>query len=229
MGGTLISGCVLFQWLLEIRYHTSLPIYFLSLLNTLDWGYWWIEGLLSYCVRWQYHSHWVFTGISSSFQNHPGSVSHPLGIRSKLTNSPSFNVYYRHYRRSEGCCGGTRIERSTITCRLFNSLWGLRGNRCDQFCRMFPFHSEDEAYGKFVCHHNTIFIYKSLSTPTLDRFYAVTHVSTAMSLFCCLLMAVSGYVVFTSKTEVSPAFVSALYGKELTSRETFWTISHLMI
>jgi len=64
---------------------------------------------------------------------------------------------------------------------------------------------EEEADGKFVCHHNTIFIYKSLSTPTLDRFYAVTHVSTAMSLFCCLLMAVSGYVVFTSKTEVSPA------------------------
>ena len=53
-----------------------------------------------------------------------------------------------------------------------------------------------------MCHHNTIFIYKSLSTPTLDRFYAVTHVSTAMSLFCCLLMAVSGYLVFTSKTEV---------------------------
>lgn len=33
------------------------------------------------------------------------------------------------------------------------------------------------------------------------RFYAVTHVSTAISLFCCLLMAVSGYLVFTSKTE----------------------------
>lgn len=57
-----------------------------------------------------------------------------------------------------------------------------------------------------MCHHNTIFIYKSLSTPTLDRFYAVTHVSTAMSLFCCLLMSVSGYVVFTSKTEVRLLF-----------------------
>jgi len=72
------------------------------------------------------------------------------------------------------------------------------------FAVCFPLTLNQDADEKFVCHHNTIFIYKSLSTPTLDRFYAVTHVSTAMSLFCCLLMAVSGYVVFTSKTEVSP-------------------------
>jgi hypothetical protein len=149
-------------------------------------------------------------------------------MRLQLINSPGIYVYYRHDRRAEGCCGRTRIEGSTITCRLFDSLWGIRGNRCDQFCCMSPSYSEEEANGEFVCHHNTIFIYKSLSTPTLDRFYAVTHVSTAMSLFCCLLMAVSGYVVFTSKTEVSPAFVPALSGPELTSRETFSTISPLM-
>lgn len=66
-----------------------------------------------------------------------------------------------------------------------------------------------------MCHHNTIFIYKSLSTPTLDRFYAVTHVSTAMSLFCCLLMAVSGYLVFTSKTEVG--YILSAYGARVCS------------
>ncbi|KAG9044065.1 hypothetical protein FS837_008832 [Tulasnella sp. UAMH 9824] len=53
----------------------------------------------------------------------------------------------------------------------------------------------------FVCHHNSLLIYGSLKTPTLDRFALVTHVSTALSLVCCLLMAVSGYVVFTNKTQ----------------------------
>ncbi|KAK1925556.1 amino acid transporter [Papiliotrema laurentii] len=53
----------------------------------------------------------------------------------------------------------------------------------------------------FVCHHNTMFIYQSIEMPTLDRFNAVTHVSTSMSLICCLLMAVTGYVVFTDKTQ----------------------------
>ena len=199
-------GCVLSQWLLEIQYHMSSLISFLFLLNMLDWDYWWIGGLSSYCVRRQFHSLWVCTGILSSFQNHQDSVSHQIGMRLKLTNSPGINVYHRHYRRSEGCCGRTRIEGSTITCLIPYSVWCIRSNRSNQFCRMpLSYFEEEEADGKFVCHHNTIFIYKSLSTPTLDRFYAVTHVSTAMSLFCCLLMAVSGYVVFTSKTEVSPA------------------------
>ncbi|KIO32268.1 hypothetical protein M407DRAFT_66859 [Tulasnella calospora MUT 4182] len=53
----------------------------------------------------------------------------------------------------------------------------------------------------FVCHHNSLLIYGSLKTPTLDRFALVTHVSTALSLVCCLLMSVSGYVVFTDKTQ----------------------------
>ncbi|KAG8877637.1 hypothetical protein FRB97_003229 [Tulasnella sp. 331] len=53
----------------------------------------------------------------------------------------------------------------------------------------------------FVCHHNSLLIYGSLKTPTLDRFAKVTHISTAMSLMCCLIMAVSAYVVFTDKTQ----------------------------
>ncbi len=57
------------------------------------------------------------------------------------------------------------------------------------------------ADSQFVCHHNTMFIYKSISVPTLDRFNAVTHTSTSLSLVCCLLMSVTGYLTFTDKTE----------------------------
>ncbi|KXN90596.1 Vacuolar amino acid transporter 2 [Leucoagaricus sp. SymC.cos] len=53
----------------------------------------------------------------------------------------------------------------------------------------------------FVCHHNSLLIYGSLRTPTLDRFARVTHVSTFLSLISCLTLAVSAYVVFTDKTQ----------------------------
>ena len=53
----------------------------------------------------------------------------------------------------------------------------------------------------FVCHHNSLLIYGSLKTPTLDRFATVTHVSTALSFVCCTTMAVSGYIVFTDRTQ----------------------------
>ncbi|KAF8274551.1 AAAP amino acid permease [Lactarius quietus] len=53
----------------------------------------------------------------------------------------------------------------------------------------------------FVCHHNSLLIYGSLKTPTLDRFATVTHVSTALSFVACTTMAVSGYVVFTDRTQ----------------------------
>ncbi|KAI9463655.1 transmembrane amino acid transporter protein-domain-containing protein [Lactarius psammicola] len=38
-------------------------------------------------------------------------------------------------------------------------------------------------------------------TPTLDRFATVTHVSTLLSFVACATMAVSGYVVFTDRTQ----------------------------
>lgn len=53
----------------------------------------------------------------------------------------------------------------------------------------------------YVCHHNSLLIYGSMRTPTLDRFALVTHVSTALSLAACLALAVSAFRVFTSKTE----------------------------
>ncbi|KAJ7193185.1 transmembrane amino acid transporter protein-domain-containing protein [Mycena haematopus] len=53
----------------------------------------------------------------------------------------------------------------------------------------------------FVCHHNSLLIYGSLRTPTLDRFAVVTHISTAVSLVACCTLAISAYVVFTDKTQ----------------------------
>ncbi|KAF8210288.1 transmembrane amino acid transporter protein-domain-containing protein [Mycena galopus ATCC 62051] len=53
----------------------------------------------------------------------------------------------------------------------------------------------------FVCHHNSLLIYGSLRTPTLDRFAFVTHISTSLSLVACCTLAISGYVVFTDKTQ----------------------------
>lgn len=53
----------------------------------------------------------------------------------------------------------------------------------------------------FVCHHNSLLIYGSLKTPTLDRFSIVTHVSTSISLVACLVMAISGFLTFGSFTQ----------------------------
>ncbi|RAL64492.1 hypothetical protein DID88_001967 [Monilinia fructigena] len=52
----------------------------------------------------------------------------------------------------------------------------------------------------FVCHHNSLLIYGSLKTPTIDRFATVTHYSTSISMLACLLMALSGFLTFGSQT-----------------------------
>ena len=51
------------------------------------------------------------------------------------------------------------------------------------------------------CHHNSLLIYGSLRTPTLDRFAQVTHVSTTISVIACLCMSTSGFLVFTDRTQ----------------------------
>ncbi|TDL24242.1 amino acid transporter [Rickenella mellea] len=53
----------------------------------------------------------------------------------------------------------------------------------------------------FVCHHNSLLIYGSLRTPTMDRFATVTHISTILSLVACTTLAVSAFLVFTDKTQ----------------------------
>ncbi|KAF2479980.1 amino acid transporter [Neohortaea acidophila] len=53
----------------------------------------------------------------------------------------------------------------------------------------------------FVCHHNSLLIYGSLKTPTMDRFAKVTHYSTGISMLACMTMALAGYLSFGSLTE----------------------------
>ncbi|EME44736.1 hypothetical protein DOTSEDRAFT_72255 [Dothistroma septosporum NZE10] len=53
----------------------------------------------------------------------------------------------------------------------------------------------------FVCHHNSLLIYGSLRTPTMDRFAKVTHYSTGISMVACITMALSGYLVFGDMTQ----------------------------
>lgn len=52
----------------------------------------------------------------------------------------------------------------------------------------------------FVCHHNSLLIYGSLETPTIDRFSRVTHMSTGVSMLACMLMALSGFLTFGDRT-----------------------------
>jgi solute carrier family 38 (sodium-coupled neutral amino acid transporter), member 11 len=51
-----------------------------------------------------------------------------------------------------------------------------------------------------VCHHNSLLIYGSLKTPTIDNFSRVTHYSVGVSTLACLVMALSGFLVFGDKT-----------------------------
>ena len=49
--------------------------------------------------------------------------------------------------------------------------------------------------------HNSLLIYGSLKTPTLDRFAMVTHYSTSISMVACLVMALAGFLTFGDKTK----------------------------
>ncbi|BGP15166.1 hypothetical protein JCM10213_008694 [Rhodosporidiobolus nylandii] len=78
----------------------------------------------------------------------------------------------------------------------------LRGDPSERWTVLEP--GVFEAIGvisfAFVCHHNSLLIYGSLRTPTLDRFAQVTHVSTGLSIVACLCMSISGFLVFTNRT-----------------------------
>lgn len=52
----------------------------------------------------------------------------------------------------------------------------------------------------FVCHHNTLLIYDSLKTPTLNRFAVVVHWSTGVSMLCCIILGIGGFLSFQDKT-----------------------------
>ncbi|KAJ7647323.1 amino acid transporter [Roridomyces roridus] len=79
----------------------------------------------------------------------------------------------------------------------------LRGDPSKRFSFIEPgvFQAIGVISFAFVCHHNSLLIYGSLKTPTLDRFALVTHISTLISVVACCTLALSAYVVFTDKTE----------------------------
>jgi sodium-coupled neutral amino acid transporter 11 len=51
-----------------------------------------------------------------------------------------------------------------------------------------------------VCHHNSLLIYGSLKTPTIDNFSRVTHYSVGVSTMACLVMALAGFLTFGDRT-----------------------------
>ncbi|KAG0218998.1 hypothetical protein BGX31_011437 [Mortierella sp. GBA43] len=53
----------------------------------------------------------------------------------------------------------------------------------------------------FVCHHNSFLIFSSLQKPTINRVNLVTHMSMAVSLLACLLLALAGFLSFSDKTQ----------------------------
>ncbi|KAK2463274.1 hypothetical protein APHAL10511_004929 [Amanita phalloides] len=79
----------------------------------------------------------------------------------------------------------------------------LRGDSSKRFSLIEPgvFQAIGVISFAFVCHHNSLLIYGSLRTPTLDRFAKVTHISTFVSLVACVTLAVSAFLVFTDKTK----------------------------
>ncbi|THH07990.1 hypothetical protein EW145_g3018 [Phellinidium pouzarii] len=79
----------------------------------------------------------------------------------------------------------------------------LKGDPADRFSVIRPgiFQAIGVISFAFVCHHNSLLIYGSLKTPTLDRFTTVTHISTLISLLACITLAISTFLVFTDKTQ----------------------------
>ncbi|KAI0930309.1 hypothetical protein AcW1_009038 [Taiwanofungus camphoratus] len=79
----------------------------------------------------------------------------------------------------------------------------LKGDQNQRFTVLGPgvFQAIGVISFAFVCHHNSLLIYGSLRTPTMDRFAKVTHISTLVSLVACCTLAISAYLVFTNKTQ----------------------------
>ncbi|KAI8329711.1 transmembrane amino acid transporter protein-domain-containing protein [Chlamydoabsidia padenii] len=52
----------------------------------------------------------------------------------------------------------------------------------------------------YVCHHNSFLIFGSLKQPSLNRFASVTHWSMGIAFLTCIILGLSGYLVFTDQT-----------------------------
>jgi sodium-coupled neutral amino acid transporter 11 len=137
---------------------------------------------------------WLFTDRRFIIVFTTIGVSYPLSLYRdihKLSIASSFAL-----------CGMIIIVSSVMfEGRLVSPL--LRGDPSKRFSFIEPgiFQAIGVISFAFVCHHNSLLIYGSLRTPTLDRFATVTHVSTIASFIACSIMAISGYVVFTDRTQ----------------------------
>jgi solute carrier family 38 (sodium-coupled neutral amino acid transporter), member 11 len=109
----------------------------------------------------------------------------------------------------------------------------LKGDPSQRFTILGPgvFQSIGVISFAFVCHHNSLLIYGSMRTPTLDRFAKVTHVSTLMSLVACCTLAISAYLVFTDKTQgnILNNFSSVCLSFEIRFLRTLIEVSFSMI
>lgn len=52
-----------------------------------------------------------------------------------------------------------------------------------------------------VCHHNTMFIYRSMKNASIEKFSILTHIACGVSMIFCLLMGVNGLVNFGDNTK----------------------------
>jgi sodium-coupled neutral amino acid transporter 11 len=137
---------------------------------------------------------WLFTDRRFIIVFTTIGVSYPLSLYRdihKLSIASSFAL-----------CGMLIIVSSVMfEGRLVSPL--LKGDPSKRFSFIEPgiFQAIGVISFAFVCHHNSLLIYGSLRTPTLNRFATVTHVSTIASFIACSIMAISGYVVFTDRTQ----------------------------
>ena len=53
----------------------------------------------------------------------------------------------------------------------------------------------------FVCHHSSFIVYNSLKDNSIPNWNKVTHCSLLISLFLCLVLAITGYLNFQSDTQ----------------------------
>ncbi|KAG0251273.1 hypothetical protein BG011_007731 [Mortierella polycephala] len=88
----------------------------------------------------------------------------------------------------------------------------IRGdpNAVWSFARPEVFQSIGVISFAFVCHHNSFLIFGSLQKPTINRVSLVTHISMIVSLLACLILALSGFLIFSDKTQAFKLHTSNL-------------------
>ena len=121
-------------------------------------------------------------------------VSYPLSL---------YRDIHKLSRASGLALLGMIIIVSSVLIRAPQTPTELKGDRELRFTFVQPgvFQAIGVISFAFVCHHNSLLIYGSMKTPTIDRFTLVTHIATVFSLVSCSILAISAFWVFTNKTQ----------------------------